>query len=253
TPIGPGAGRNWQGASISFALTKSIRDTAAMLDALQVVQPAAAFQTPLFEKGYLNALTEKPAKKFRIAFSLTSQIHSVISEEAKQAVLDTVKWLEANGHQVTEATPDIDGIHLMKSYYIMNSGETTAMLEGIEQSLQRKLTIEDMELVTWALFNAGKSLSAASYSQSLNTWDQAAETMATFNETYDLYLTPATAETAPKVGTQWQSAATLERMRQIDSFSSAEQQQIVWEMFEKSLPITPFGMQANLTGQPSIS
>ncbi|SFH79282.1 amidase [Pisciglobus halotolerans] len=253
TPIGPGVGRNWQGASISFALTKSIRDTAAMLDALQVVQPAAAFQTPLFESGYINLLKEKSAKKFRVAFSLASPVGSAVSEEAKQAVLDTVKWLEANGHQVTEAAPDIDGIHLMKSYYLMNSGETTAMLEGIEQSLQRKLTIEDMELVTWVLFQAGKSISAASYSQSLNTWDQAAETMATFNETYDLYLTPATAETAPKVGTQWQSAATLERMRQIDSFSSAEQQQIVWEMFEKSLPITPFGMQANLTGQPSIS
>lgn len=253
TPIGPGAGRNWQGASISFALTKSIRDTAAMLDALQVVQPAAAFQTPLFEKGYLNALKEKPAKKFRIAFSLASPIHSVVSEEAKQAVLDTVKWLEANGHQVTEAAPDIDGIHLMKSYYIMNSGETTAMLEGIEQSLQRKLTIEDMELVTWALFNAGKSLSAASYSHTLNTWDQTAETMAHFNETYDLYLTPATAEAAPKVGAEWQSEAILERMRHISSFSSAEQQQIVWDMFDKSLPVTPFGMQANLTGQPAIS
>lgn len=77
--------------------------------------------------------------------------------------------------------------------------------------------------------------------------------MANFNESYDLYLTPATAEAAPKVGVQWQDEATIDRMRRIHEFSTAQQQQIVWDTFDKSLPITPFGMQANLTGQPSIS
>lgn len=253
TPIGPGVGRSWQGASISFALTKSIRDTAAMLDVLQVVQPAAAFQTPLFEPGYLKTLHHLQSQSFRIAFSLESPIGTVVSEEAKKAVLKTVKWLEANGHQVTEKTPDIDGIKLIKSYYVMNSGETAAMMEGIEESLKRPLTIDDMELGTWVLYNAGKSISAASYSNTLTTWDQAAEVMADFNEIYDLYLTPATADAAPEVGVQWQDESVLDQMRHIEGYSMAQQQQIVWDMFDKSLPITPFGMQANLTGQPSIS
>ena len=56
TPVGPGTGRNWQGAAISFALTTSIRDTAAMLDALQVIEPSAAFQASLYEPGYLISL-----------------------------------------------------------------------------------------------------------------------------------------------------------------------------------------------------
>lgn len=141
----------------------------------------------------------------------------------------------------------------MKSYYVMNSGETTAMMESIETTLQRKLTIDDMELVTWVLYNAGKTISAAAYSKTLNTWDRAAEVMAEFNQEFDLFLTPATAESAPKVGTQWQDEDMLERMRNIAAVDSAEQQQVVWDMFDKSLPITPFGMQANLTGQPSIS
>lgn len=253
TPIGPGVGRSWQGASVSFALTKSMRDTAAMLDALQVLQPAAAFQTPLFEPGYLKTLLHAQPKTFRIAFSLESPIGTAVSEEAKRAVLKTVFWLEANGHQVTEKKPDIDGIKLMKSYYVMNSGETAAMMEGIEESLKRPLTMDDMELGTWVLYNAGKSTSAASYSNTLTTWDQAAEVMADFNETYDLYLTPATADAAPEVGVQWQDKFVLDQMRHIEEFSMAQQQQIIWDMFDKSLAITPFGMQANLTGQPSIS
>lgn len=252
TPIGPGSGRNWQGASISFALTKSIRDTAAMMDVLQTIQPAAAFQTPLFAEGYMTALDKTPPK-FSIAYSLESPVLSEVSEEAKKAVLKTVDWLKAQGHTVVEKTPPIDGVDLMKSYYVMNSGETTAMMESIETTLQRKLTIDDMELVTWVLYNAGKTISAAAYSKTLNTWDRAAEVMAEFNEEFDLFLTPATADSAPKVGTSWQDETMLERMRTITEVDSAAQQQVVWDMFDKSLPITPFGMQANLTGQPSIS
>lgn len=253
TPIGPGSGRNWQGASISFALTKSIRDTAAMMDVLQTIQPAAAFQTPLFAEGYMNHLHYAPKKTFRIAYTLESPVLSKVSEEAQKAVLKTVEWLRAQGHSVVEKAPEIDGVHLMKSYYIMNSGETTAMMGNIESALQRKLTINDMELVTWVLFTAGKTISAAAYSNTLNTWDQAAEVMAGFNESFDLFLTPATADSPPKVGTEWQDETMLERMRNITEVDSTEQQQIVWDMFSKSLPITPFGMQANLTGQPSIS
>ena len=52
TPVGPGAYRGWQGASISFALTKTVRDTAMMLDALQTIQAAAPFQTPLFPSSH---------------------------------------------------------------------------------------------------------------------------------------------------------------------------------------------------------
>lgn len=253
TPIGPGSGRNWQGASISFALTKSIRDTAAMMDVLQTIQPAAAFQTPLFAEGYMNHLHYAPKKTFKIAYSLESPVLSKVSEEAQQAVLKTVEWLRAQGHSVVEKTPEIDGVHLMKSYYVMNSGETTAMMGNIESALQRKLTINDMELVTWVLYNAGKTISAAAYSNTLSTWDQAAEVMANFNESFDLFLTPATADSAPKVGTEWQDEAMLNRMRNITEVDSTEQQQVVWDMFSESLPITPFGMQANLTGQPSIS
>src|SRR5699024_8866526 len=58
TPVGPGVGRQWQGASIDFALSRSVRDSAAMLDLLQVVQPEAAFHTPLFSGKYTDTMRE---------------------------------------------------------------------------------------------------------------------------------------------------------------------------------------------------
>src|SRR5690625_5016228 len=62
TPVGPGSGRNWQGASVDFVLTRSVRDSARMLDELQVVQQMAAFQTPLFQESY-EEVAKKPFEK----------------------------------------------------------------------------------------------------------------------------------------------------------------------------------------------
>src|SRR5699024_11109515 len=56
TPVGPGAGRQWQGTAIDHVLSKSVRDNARMLDHLQTVQEEAAFQTPLFAAGYENSI-----------------------------------------------------------------------------------------------------------------------------------------------------------------------------------------------------
>ena len=253
TPIGPGSGRGWQGASIGFALTKSIRDTAAMLDVLQTVQESAAFQTPLFEAGYLDTIQQPTLKKFTIAYSLVSPVHGPVSEDAKKSVLQTVQWLRQQGHQVEERTPEIDGVALMQSYYTMNAGETAAMMANLEESLERTLTIDDMELMTWTLYNTGKSISAATYSNSLAEWDKAAEMMAHFHKTYDLYLTPTTADTAPLIDAQLQTDEQINQMKHVTELTPAQQQTLVWDMFAASLDITPFTQQANLTGQPAIS
>lgn len=69
TPVGPGRGRQWQGAAIDFVLAKTVRDSAALLDVLQTVEPAAAFQTPLFP-GYVKELersgTKNTGSRFRL-------------------------------------------------------------------------------------------------------------------------------------------------------------------------------------------
>lgn len=253
TPIGPGSGRTWQGAAISFALTKSMRDTAAMLDSMQVVQAAAAFQTPLFKDGYLTTLTTPFKTSKKIAYSLKSPIGSPVSQEAKHAVMNAVSWLEKKGFDVVEDEMDINGTDLMRSYYVMNAAETAAMLGNLENARGKHIKRNEIELLTWVLFQAGKKLSAVAYSNALSTWDAAAKKAAEFNETYDLFLQPATADTAPRVDKIYWNDDFKHKMRHIDRFSPAKQQQVIWDMWEESLTLTPFTQQANLTGQPAIS
>lgn len=252
-PVGPGSYRGWQGASVSFGLTKSVRDTALLLDALQTEQAEAPFQTPLFQGSHYQEFQTRKQRSFKIAYSLESPINSEVSWEAKQAVLKTAAALEALGFQVEEAKPQIDGIGLMESYYAMNGAETDAMLTGISNNLGRPLTVDDMEPISWSLYQYGKTISGGDYSLALGTWDQAAAVMARFHESYDLFLQPTTAESAPRIDRAFQSRELQERMLASDRLSAADRKEVVWGMFEDSLEVTPFTQQANLTGQPAIS
>lgn len=81
-----------------------------------------------------------------------------------------------------------------------------------------------------------------------------AEKMATLHETYDLYITPATAYPAPKVGELTHCKRKQEELATlIHEINQHEQQQLIYDMFLPSLTYTPFTQLANLTGQPAMS
>ncbi|TAA73342.1 amidase [Planococcus salinarum] len=254
-PVGPGAGRQWQGASIDFALTKTVRDSSAMLDLLQTVQPAAAFHTPLFPGKYREEMDREFSQPLKIAFAVESPVGTPVSEEARQAVMNTVKWLGQQGHIVEEKDNGIDGISLMQDYYLMNSGEMALLARNLEKMADRVLTADDMEIESWLLSQAGLQVSAADYSASIASWDAAAAKMAALHERYDFYLTPATAYPAPKVGELTHSkesqAELLSNMERATTM--AAQQELIYNMFLPSLAYTPYTQLANLTGQPAVS
>ncbi|WP_164219179.1 amidase [Virgibacillus sp. YIM 98842] len=254
TPVGPGTGRQWQGAAIDFMLSKSVRDSAAMLDMLQVLQPEAAFQTPLFSGIYSEAVMKDFKKPLRIAFSVQSPVDTPVSGEAVHAVEKVSHWLEEAGHTVEEVENGVDGIQLMRNYYLMNSGEIASVMHGMENMLGRPITKDDVEVETWLLNQAGKAVSAAEFSASLSAWDIAAAQMAELHQTYDFYITPATAYAAPEIGELTHTEDEKEKLcDQIDKLAKKEQQELIYEMFLPSLTYTPFSQLANLTGQPAMS
>ncbi|PYZ98214.1 amidase [Alteribacter lacisalsi] len=254
TPVGPGTGRQWQGAAIDFVITRSVRDCALFLEVLQTIQPEAAFQTPLYEGRYTDCVKAGLPKALRIGFSNVSPAGTPVSEDAVKAVSNTVKWLEKEGHHIEEAMAEIDGIDLMKQYYTMNSGEMAAVVKTLEHAFGRVLTSGDMEVESWVLAEAGKHVTAADYSLSLAAWDRASERMAAFHKSYDLFITPATASTAPEVGQLTMGSTSRERLiERISSADGRRQQEMIYEMFLPSLTYTPFTQLANLTGQPAVS
>jgi amidase len=253
TPVGPGVGRQWQGASIDFALSRSVRDSAALLDTLQVIQPEAAFHAPLFPGSYLTDMNYPHQRKLKVAYTTDSPVGTPVSDEAKEAVYKTVRWLEEQGHEVEEKLSPVNGVKLMENYYMMNSGEMAAMISSMERSMGRALTADDMEIESWVLAEAGKKVSAAEFVHSLAEWDVAAAQMSTLFERYDFYVTPVNAFPAPKIGELTPHDEQVQHLMRISDLDKIQQQQLIYEMFEPSLTYTPFTQLANLTGQPAMS
>lgn len=249
TPVGPGSGRQWQGAAIDFVLTRTVRDCAAMLQTSQHFQPEAAFPWPELPDSAFHL--KEPKKGLRVAWSTASPVGTPVSPEAQESVRRTAAFLEEQGHYIEEKEPGIDGRALIRQYYTMNAGEMSSVVRQLEQA---GLTAggSGLELESWMLQEAGRYVDAAAYSASLKSWDEIAARMQTFHDTFDLYITPAAASRAPKAGELTRTAAEEHALRE-RMLRGQDRLELIEEMFEPSLIYTPFTQLANLSGQPAVS
>ncbi|WP_125568618.1 amidase [Companilactobacillus insicii] len=248
-PVGPGGYRGWQGASIDFALNVSMRDTIKLFYGMRGITSVSPFQAPRVEWS-----GEVTKSKLKVAYSFESPLGTSISEDAKFAMLKALQVLEDAGFEVVPIKYPLNGISLMDSYYKMNAAETAKMFCSISSAMNRKMTQDDMELMTWGLYRYGLNISAVEYSQCFDEWDKATEIMEDIIfSNFDLFMTPTTAYTAPNLKTDLQSDKIREDLMNVDEFSKGRQSEIIYDMFYESLKLTPFTQLANLTGEPAIS
>lgn len=248
--VGPFGYRGWQGASVNFALTRSVEDTFTLLQALQAEQYEAPFMVPKITETELKPLN----CPLKIAYSLEGAFPGeVLSEEAKQAILTAKEKLEALGHELVEATPPIDTKKTIQLYYKMNTVEAAAMIDNIEAGIGSKLNFGDIEPLTWLMTGAGNSVPAKNFTQVLNEWDQISATLETYFKTYDAQLFPITNGPAPKQGQFDPSDELIDRIKRIETFDPQVQQDMLWEYFQYSQVYMGFNAQMNLAGQPSIA
>lgn len=248
-PVGPGSYRGWQGASVNFALTKSVRDTWTLLKAMQGEQFEAPFMIPTIKEDDLKPI-DRP---LRIAYTLNTPDGSTLSQDAKKMMDQVIENLKSLGHQVKEAEPNINGREAMRTYYKVNGVETAVMMEGFETSLDRPLAVDDMELMSWAIYRMGLKISGIDYSKVLSYWDTLAAISEEFFNAYDVLVMPTVNGPAPLHTDFPLSDELKDNLRNMDDFESERQIDLVVEMFEESLARTPFTQQMNLTGQPAIS
>ncbi|WP_100333636.1 amidase [Bacillus alkalisoli] len=256
TPVGPSLGRFWQGATLEHVLTRTVRDSAAVLDEIAGAEKGAAFNVPAYEGSYLEAMSLPIAKPLKIAFTTNSPIGTTVDESCKEAVLKTVQFLESLGHVVEEKEAPVDGKKIANSYLTLYFGEVSATLSTLEELLGRKVKFQDVEPATWLLGLLGKTTTAEEFVLSLRAWDKAAYAMETFHETYDFYVTPTTAFPASKIGEH--DLKTVEKIAlnvtgRMGTAKILKKMGIVDQLAEDSLKRVPFTQLANLTGQPAMS
>jgi len=254
-PLGPNVGELWQGAVVSHVITRSVRDSAAMLDATQGADAGAPYVIPSPARPYLQEIEKEPGS-LKIAFTSASPIGTPVHEECVKAVREAAKLLESLGHKVEEAQPQIDGKAVAMSYLMMCFGEAAAVIEEMKAVLGRKAKTSDVETLTWTIGLLGRTLSASDFVKAKREWGVAGRAMGRFHQKYDLYLTPTLAYPPVRIGELQPKPYERLLMKAVNALGLGvifKVSGLVDQMAEASLSKTPFTQLANLTGQPAMS
>jgi amidase len=254
-PTGPEYGEIWQGAAVEHVITRSVRDSAAMLDAIRGADPGAPYIIPDPERPYLEEMQQEPGS-LRIAFSKRSPLGTNVHPECRKAAENAAALLSGLGHAVEEDEPAIDGQAMAKGFLMMYFGETAADIMAIEKVLGKKPGPSDVEGPTWVLKLLGNTFTAGDFVYSMREWNTFAREMGRFHLKYDLFLTPTLASPPVRIGELKPGPVEELLMKIVNPLNLGwliRLSGIVDKLAIENFAKTPFTQLANLTGQPAMS
>jgi amidase len=252
-PNGPMHGEFWEGASSQHALTRSVRDSARILDTIAGADAGAPFAIAAPPISFVEA-TQLPPRKLRIGFSTQSPLGTPVHPQYIQAVMDAAKLLADLGHDVEPAQPDIDGHALARTFITMYFGQSAANMERARRI--NHAGNHDFELETRILALLGRTLTAGDYVGEHLRWNDYARALGRFHETYDAYLTPTAAQPPNRIGEL--ATPPLQRILAKGVLALGAGRLLMKSGMVESLVTTsmqrvPYTQLSNLTGTPSMS
>ncbi|AOA58623.1 amidase [Acinetobacter larvae] len=253
TPWGPEHGEAMHGAAMHHVLTKTVRDSAALLDCSQGADLNAPFQIQAPSQSYLQCLQQTP-HALKIAVQFHSPIGTKVSPDAHKALQKTVKLLQSLGHNVIEDQPAIDGMAMAKDFVSIWFNQFAYQIRELKQKFH--LVDDDFEFDSLAIAAFAKQAKAIDYIDTLNRWGDYSFYMNQFFQNYDLLLSPATASVAPRNGqvktSSWQKLLIKGMMKTYQAHHLA-QGKVVEHLIRNNLEWVPFTQLANITGLPAMS
>lgn len=254
-PTGPIWGEFWQGFGIEHVVTRSVRDSAAMLDVIAGADVGAPYAAPAQARPFLQEVTTEPGK-LRIAYTWQPFMGHTVHEDCKQGLTATVRLLERLGHTVVEAGPQIDREAFSLAYLIIIMAETRVDIELTSALAKRKPSVGDYEPSTYGLGILGKATSAPEYAQAVRYLQTTAREICRFLGQYDVLLTPTLPEPPFPIGKLQLSGAERILVKIIGSFDGGwllKALGIVKPLAAKTFDFIPYGPVFNVTGQPAMS
>ena len=255
TPCGPDHSELWQGAAVQHVLTRSVRDSAAVLDATAGPEPGAPYHLPAPATPFLAEVTTEPGK-LRIAFTTRPLLGGAVDPACVAAVADTVRMLEQLGHDVVEAAPDVDASAFARAFFTMICGEVSAEISAAERRLGRKARFKDFEFSTWALKLLGRSISAADFVAAQHALHAAARRVAPFFQQHDVLLTPTLARppvTHRSLQPKGAEASVMKALGQLRAGRTMNLLLSLTPSVDRVYEFIPYTPVFNITGQPAMS
>lgn len=255
TPCGPDHSVLWQGAAIQHVITRSVRDSAAVLDATCAPEVGAPYYPPPPARPYLEEAARDPAR-LRIAFSTRPLLGGAVDPACVAAVADAAHLLEGLGHDIVEATPEVDASAFSRAFFTMICGEVAHEISAAERRLGRKAKFRDFEFQTWALRMLGRTTSAADFIAAQHALDAAARRVAPFFAAHDVLLTPTLARPPVRHHTLQPQGAEAAVMKALGSLRAGRTLNLLLSLtpsVDRVYEFIPFTPVFNITGQPAMS
>ena len=221
---------------VEFVVSRSVRDTAAMLDA--VSQPGVGDPFTIVQPGrpYLQEVGA-PADRLRIAFTTVPWGPFPIDPEVAEATRQIAAQCEAMGHAVEEASPRYDYEQFLKAIGIFWGFGYDVAIDELAASVGRTADETTLEAVTLSFYRSAKTLRPADWAWADDVLNQVRRPAGQFFQGYDLLLTPTLIQLPEPIGKYSQSATDVDFL---GFFRRCDETGVLLPLF-------------NVTGQPAIS
>jgi amidase len=219
---------------VDGVLTRTVSETAQLLDILAGPELGDAWWAPEPEQPFADAAAVQPGR-LRIAVTAKSPIATPVDARCAQAVEDAADLLRSLGHEVVEAEPPWGDPSLLQTFTAVFGPAVCTQIAFGGLLLGREPTPEDMEPLSWELFQLCKTIDSTSAALAELQMQAVGRTAITWAAQFDAVLTPALGEAPVPLG-------------EIDPLSATP-----LEDFKRSGAFTPFTALNNVSGAPAIS
>jgi amidase len=234
-PMGPDVGEGWNGLSAGLVVSRSVRDTAAALDAVEGPAVGDPYACPPKARPFLSEVGAAPGR-LRIALSTAVPPGVTVDPDCIAAVQDAARLCAELGHVVEEADPPVDHDALWDAFAVIVGSNVANVVALREAALGRAARPEELERSTWAFRELGRDkISGADYARAIMVIHWLGRRLGAFMERYDVLLTPTLAKPPVRLG-------------EIDMMEM--DQKLYRDRLRAYIPFTPI---ENAAGLPAIS
>ncbi|MBT4890319.1 MAG: amidase [Rhodospirillales bacterium] len=232
--LAPNYGDIIGGIICEHVVTRSVRYSAAILDATNGAMPGEPYAPTPPAQPYLQSMKQAP-RKLKIALGTVPLTGVETHTECVAAAEATAKLCESLGHDVEIASPQVDSLKMLKNFGVALTNYLVWAIKGWEEITGRAPAEEHFEPVTWKMYQRGLKMSGADYLMAVQNLQKINRDFGNFFEEYDVWLTPTLAQPPVPLGYFEYTPETRDQhIRRLGDF-------------------TGFTLIANATGQPGIS
>jgi amidase len=251
--LAPRYGEIFSGLTVEGAMTRSVRDAAALLDALAGPVPGDPHAAPPPARPF-SAEVGAPPGKLRVAMTTGSLFGRTTAPECRDATIDAARLLASLGHEVVEARPEFSRDALVHAYVVGLSATVAADVADAARRTGRRPGPDVLEPETWALVAGGDILTAKDLVLAEREMHLAARSIGAFFEAHDVLLTPTLAHPPLPLGALAPGALERLGLRVVArARSRALLERFFAEVGGRAFEATGNTMPFNQTGQPAMS